>query len=221
MTVSSLQISCVGMEDELANSLVPLVAAAGRALDMARDVSGVRVCGDDMPGEGDAWYRLQPGSGADELPELLLFCHPACFRCQDLAGDSLTPKRPVWKLSSASELEQDATEMEFSAHRSAIFMHHHLLTARDLLRGDVVGRNLPVGLTEAFSEVWAVGVDGRLARQGLPGFPLAERRGRFARVFSPAGILLPGHWQVFESLWDGALTDQKDVLDVVKRLPRL
>lgn len=221
MTVPSLQVSCMGMHDELAESLAPLAVAAARALEMARDVSGIRICGDDMPGEGGAWYRLQPGSGADELPVLVLFCHPGCFGRQDLAGDSLNPKRPIWEISPAPEMEPGDTGIELSAPRSAIFLHHHLLTARDLLRGEVVGRNLPGVLTEAFTEAWAVGVDGRLSRQGLPGFPLAERRGRFARVFSPAGILLPDHWQVFESLWDGALSDQRDVLSVVKRLPRL
>jgi hypothetical protein len=95
------------------------------------------------------------------------------------------------------------------------------LTARDLTRGEVVGRNLPATLAEAFSEAWAVGVDGRLVRRGLPGFPLAERRASFARVFSPGGILLPDHWQVFQSLWDGAISNQKDVVGVLKWLPRL
>ncbi len=221
MTVPSLQVSCAGMEDDLVGALVPLAEAAAKALGMVRDISGILICGDDMPGDGGPWYRLQPGSGADELPGLVLFCHGGCFGRQDRAGNSLNPPPAVWELSAVPEVEPEEEEMEFSAERSSIFLHHHLLTARDLVRGEVVGRNLPVGLTEAFTESWAVVVDGRLARQGLPGFPLAERRGRFAQVFSPAGILLPDHWQVFESLWDGALPSQQDVLDVVKRLPGL
>ncbi len=221
MTGPSLQVSCVGMADELVVSLTPVVVAAARALDLAGDVSSLSICGDDMAGDGDAWYRLQPGAAGDDLPELVLFCHAGCFGCLDRAGESLKPGKPVWELSPASEVESCDNAVEFSAERSAIFLHHHLLTARDLVRAEVVGRHLPVGMTEAFTEAWAVGVDGRLARQGLPGFPLAERRGMFAGVFAPAGILLPDHWQVFEALWDGALFLQKDVLDVVKRLPRL
>ncbi|MCK9994937.1 MAG: hypothetical protein KAH56_01515 [Candidatus Krumholzibacteria bacterium] len=221
MTVPPLQVSCVGMPDDLVVALAPLVEVAAKALDMGRDVSGVRICGDDMPGDDGPWYRLQPGSHAGELPELILFCHGGCFGRRDRAGNSLNPPPAIWEQSPAPEVELSEGMMGFSAERSAIFLHHHLLTARDLVRGDVVGRNLPAGLTEAFTESWAVVVDGRLVRQGLPGFPLAERRGRFAQVFSPAGILLPDHWQVFESLWDGALSSQQDVLDVVKKLPGL
>jgi len=209
------------MGGDLIVGLAPLAEAAAKALDMVRDISGILICGDDMSGDGEPWYRLQPGSGEDELPVLVLFCHGGSFGRQDQVGDSLNPPPAVWELSPAPELDPEEEEMEFSAERSAIFLHHHLLTARDLVRGDVVGRNLPAGLTEAFTESWAVCVDGRLARKGLPGFPLAERRGRFAKVFSPAGILLPDHWQVFESLWDGALSGQQEVLDVVKRLPGL
>ncbi len=221
MTGPSFKVSCVGMADDLAAVLIPLAESAGKALDLARDVSGLRICGDGLPGDDGAWYRLQPGSGPDELPVLVLFCHGGCFGRPERTTDSVYPPRAVWEQSPAPVGEPGGAETEFSAVHSAIFLHHHLLTARDLVRGDVVGRNLPPGLVEAFAEAWAVCVDGRLARQGLPGYPLAERRGRFGRVFSPAGILMPDHWQVFQSLWDGALLNQKDVLGVVKRLPGL
>ena len=211
----------MGMADDLAASLVPVAEAAGKALDLVRDVSGIRICGDDIPGQDSAWYRLQPGPGPDDLPVLVLFCQGACFGRGEWATESVKPLPPVWVLSRVPAGESPEAGMEFSAERSSIFLHHHLLTALDLVRGDVVGWDLPAGVTEAFSEAWAVYVDGRLARRGLPGYPLAERRSRFARVFSPAGILLPDHWQVFQSLWDGALANQKDVLEVVKRLPGL
>lgn len=32
---------------------------------------------------------------------------------------------------------------------------------------------------------------------------------------------MPHHWQIFQALWDGALDTQKDVLAVVRQLPRL
>ena len=221
MTGLSLRVSCMGMADDLAASLVPVAEAAGKALDLVRDISGIRICGDDLPGQDSAWYRLQPGPGPDDLPVLVLFCQGACFGIGEWATDSVQPPPAVWELSRMPARESRETGMGFSAERSSIFLHHHLLTAHDLVRGDVVGRDLPVGAPEAFSEAWAVYVDGRLARRGLPGYPLAERRGRFARVFSPAGILLPDHWQVFQSLWDGALASQNDVLNAVKRLPGL
>jgi len=221
MTGLSLQVTCMGMAADLAASLTPQAEAAGKALDLVHDVSGIQICGDDLPGQDSAWYRLQPGAALDDLPVLVLFCHGTCFGRGEWRNDSINPPPAVWELSPPPAGEPGDAGTVFSAERSSIFLYHHLLTARDLVRRAVVGRDLPVGLIEAFSEAWAVYVDGRLARWGLPGYPLAERRGRFAEVFSPAGILLPDHWQVFQSLWDGALPNQKDILDVVKRLPGL
>jgi hypothetical protein len=221
MTDPPIRVSITNLAENLAAALTPLVTTAGQVLELAQDVSGIRICGDGLPGEDGVWYRLQPGSGPDDLPVLVLFCHGACFGPLVRVSDSVNPPREIWEQSPVSGAEPDGAEADFSAERSAIFLHHHLLTARDLARGEVVGRNLPAGLAEAFAEAWAVGVDGRLARKGLPGFPLAERRFSFAKVFSPAGILLPDHWQVFQSLWDGAISDQKDVLGVLKWLPGL
>jgi len=216
-----LRVSFTNLAENLAASLTPLVASAGQALDLARYVSGIRICADDLPGEDGVWYRLQPGSDPDQLHVLVLYCHGGCFGPLVRVSDSVYPPREIWEQPPVSGAEPGGAAAVFSAERSAIFLHHHLLTARDLARGEVVGRNLPAGLAEAFAEAWAVGVDGRLARKGLPGFPLAERRSSFAKVFSPAGILLPDHWQVFQSLWDGAISDQKDVLGVLKWLPGL
>jgi hypothetical protein len=221
MNIASLQISCTGIDDDLVALLTPLASAAGKALDLGRDVSGVRICGDDLPGEDGVWYRLQPGSGPEDLPVLDLYCHGACFGRREREFDSVYPAREVWEQSPPPAGEPSGGEARFSRERSSIFLHHHLLTARDLVRGAVTGRDLPPELAEAFTEAWAVCVDGRLVRKGLPGYPVAERRGRFAQVFSPAGILLPDHWQVFQSLWDGALPLQQDVLGVLKRLPGL
>ena len=64
-------------------------------------------------------------------------------------------------------------------------------------------------------------VDGRLERSALPGYDQARRRGRFSRLFSSAGILMPGHWQIFQSLWDGGLAGAGEVLAAVRQLPRL
>ena len=57
--------SIMGMADGLSAVLTPLTEAAGKALDLVRDVSGIRICGDDLPGMDSAWYRLQPSLSTD------------------------------------------------------------------------------------------------------------------------------------------------------------
>jgi hypothetical protein len=220
MTNPPFQVTCLGLPDPWTDAVVQVASDAEAALGLSGDFSGLRLCADDLPGSGNAWYRVGPGTVADAAPVLVLFCHRDCFGPAARPGGAVDPPRPVWEQTPAPP-SAAGSPVVFDAERAAVFLHHHLLMARDLVRGDIVGRNLPAALAEAFTEAWAVTVDGRLARQGLPGFPLAERRGRFALVFSPAGILLPDHWQVFQSLWDGALQGQKEVLDVVKRLPGL
>jgi hypothetical protein len=220
MSTSPFQVTCLGLPDRWSGGLMPVAGRAADALGLAEDFSGLRICADDMPGPGDAWYRLEPGPEADDLPLLVLFCHGTCFGPAARPGGAVESPRPIWELAPAPG-KAEKLQVKFNEERAAVFINHHLLMARDLVRGDIVGHSLPVALVEAFTEAWAVTVDGRLSREGLPGFPLAERRGRFARIFAPAGILLPDHWQVFQSLWDGALRGQKEVLDVVKRLPGL
>ena len=73
MTPSSLKVDCVGLSDELAAALVPLTESAGLALDLCEDFSGIRIYGDDLPGDDDAWYRLEAPAGAGDLPVLGLF----------------------------------------------------------------------------------------------------------------------------------------------------
>lgn len=221
MTAPSLRVKCVGMTPDLSEGLVPLVDSAGRVLDLGENFSEIRIYGDDLPGDDDAWYRLEAPTGPDELPVLSLFCHGDCFNPSARPLDAVRPSPAIWEQSPAPHEDSSGAPMDFSPERAAMFLHHHLLTAKDVVCGEVVGQNLPAKWAEAFAEAWSVNVDGRLARRGLPGYPLAERRGRFARIFSLAGILLPDHWQVFESLWDGALPSQRDVLEVVKRLPGL
>ncbi len=221
MAAPSFSVECVGMVRDLSEALVPLAKSAGMALGLTEDFSGIRIYGDDLPGNDDAWYRLEEGPGPNELPIMSLYCHDNCFNPSARTKAAVRPAPEIWEQSPAPVEVSHAAQEAFSGERAAIFLHHHLLIARDVVREDVVGRNLPAKWAEAFAEAWAVYVDGRLTHWGLPGYPLAERRDRFARFFSVAGILLPDHWQVFESLWDGALGDQRDVLGVVKRLPGL
>jgi len=113
------------------------------------------------------------------------------------------------------------TESDFSLERTDFFLNHHFLTVADLCGDSLTGDEIPVHLAEAFDAAWAVSVDGRLERLHLPGYPMAERRGHFSRLFSSAGILLPEHWHIFQSLWDGAVAGQTAILGVTRLLPRL
>jgi len=220
MTTDSFSITTVGLDADLDAAVVALVETAARDLGLGQEMTGIRITADDLPGAEGAWFRLGPGPGEGTLPVLDLFCPPDSFGPAGRASHAVRPGQPVWDQTPLRP-EDHESRIELAPGRAAMFLYHHLLTARDLVRGELVGRNLPASLAEAFTEAWAAYVDGRLGRMGLPGYPLDQRRLRFARIFSPAGILLPDHWQVFQSLWDGALTNQKDVLGAVKRLPGL
>jgi hypothetical protein len=100
-------------------------------------------------------------------------------------------------------------------------LHHQLLWAGDVLRGELRATDVPTSLVEGFAAAWAVTVDGRLARLDLPGYGLVDRRGRFSRLFSTAGVLMPDHWASFQELWDGLVARPRDVVGLVRRLPRL
>ena len=154
MTGPSLQVSCVGLADGLAAELIPLAESAGLALELASHVSGIRICGDDLPGEGGFWCRLEPGSRPDELPVLVLFCHGGCFGLRKPFSDSVYPPRAVWEQSPAPVEEFDGDDAGFSGERSAVFLHHHLLTARDIIRGDLMGRKLSAAQAEAARLTW-------------------------------------------------------------------
>ena len=131
------------------------------------------------------------------------------------------PPQEIWKQVPAPVAEPFLDPAEFSPERTDVFLHHHLLTVADLWGGKVAVHDVPDHLAEAFGAAWAVAVDGRLNRLQLPGYPMPERRSRFSRLFSVAGILLPDHWQIFQALWDGGLVDQRAILGVARQLPRL
>ena len=76
-------------------------------------------------------------------------------------------------------------------------------------------------LVEAFQEAWLVTVDGRMQREALPHLSAAERRMRFLRLFSPAGVLTPNHWAIFNGLWEGRIAEEAEVLAKVRLLPPL
>lgn len=213
-----VRILCDGVPAGLAALVTPRLEAAARTLELSRFVTGVHLCLDDLPGGGGAWYQREDGPDGAVLR---LYCHPDDLARRLPGGETSLLTREVWEQAPAPRDEDffDAGATDLS--RADAFLHHHLLTATDIFQGRVDSRDLTLAVAEAFTAVWAVGVDGRLERAGLPGFSLQERRGRFSRLFSAAGILLPDHWQIFQAVWDGALATQKDILTVVRQLPRL
>lgn len=209
------------MPPDLWQLVDPILAAALTALVLDSEFSAVRISADDLPGDDECWYGLLPGPVGDTRPVLVLSCHLDAFCRHRPLQTTVRPPQAVWEQAAAPRHETLPTAAEYSADRAAIFLHHHLQTVADLRRGGLKGVEVPPHLSEAFAAAWSVVVDGRLGRLHLPGYPIPERRGRFSRLFSPAGILLPEHWQIFQSLWDGALDGPSAVLAVVRLLPRL
>jgi|GEM_PF-1009847 len=205
----------------LAPLLARLVETVVLDLDLAGDLSAVAVVADDFPEPGGAWFSFAPGTAGDPRPALQLFCHPERFCRPSPRTRTILPEREIWEQAWSPTSAPGFDVDEFSSHRSGQFLYHNLLTAQDLVRGDLPRDGIGSDRIEAFSAVWAVTVDGRLERAGHGGYDLAERRGRFSRLFSTAGVLLPDHWQIFQSLWDGGLAGWREVLAVTDRLPRI
>jgi hypothetical protein len=190
-------------------------------LALANDFAAVVVCADELPGEHNVWYGLGRAAGDVTGRQVTIYCSAQEFLKSDRSREAGHPPTAVWEQFDAPAGERARGPEAFSAKGTDCLLHHHLLVVQDLARNAVIPETIPANLIQAFEASWATGADGRLARAGLPGFSLTERRSLFSALFAPAGILLPDHWQIFESLWDGALTEQRDVLAVVRQLPRL
>ncbi len=209
-------------EDEpLAAQLRSLSAAAAERLQLARLLGGLTLCLDDIAADERIWLTAAPParrSEEGERPRLTLYFHPDQF-LQDRApmGPSSPSLRP-WELARPPAAGGGAPAV-FSLRKAERILYHQFLLVRDLCDGTVDPRRVPRALAEAFQEAWAVTLDGRLRRQMLPGFSLAERRRRFFRVFSAGGVLLPQHWQIFHALWESEDVEQEGLLDLLKRLP--
>ena len=221
MAAGDTVLQTEGLPAPLWKVVEPRLAATLVALKMEEAFGTVRLSGDDLPGDEDAWYAIVPPTAEAPGPVLNLTCHPDAFCRHRPLKSTVYPAQEIWKQIAAPLAEPFLDPAEFSAERTDVFLHHHLLTVSDIRRGKLVAADIPSHLTEAFAAAWAVAVDGQLNRRHLPGYPMAERRGRFSRLFSAAGIMLPDHWQIFQALWDGGLEGQKAVLGVARQLPRL
>jgi hypothetical protein len=213
-------ITCTGLDPALADLVADTARQAVAGVGLAGALGRLEICADDLPGAAEAWLALRR-ERAGGPPALVLYCHPEVFGAPRPATGTVFPPRAVWDRPDPAAAEPPLTAALFSRARAAAFLHHHLQWAADTVAGTLRPDQVPASLTEAFSACWAVHVDGRLARRDLPGFPLGERRGRFSRLFSTGGILMPDHWKSFQDLWDGRFERPREVVAVARSLPPL
>jgi hypothetical protein len=210
---------CVACAPALAELVLPRLIAAVRNLELAQELAAVTVCCDDLPDGDDGWLRLEPEAAPGRVRRLTIYCAPRVFDEHSRGG--VTPAPAVWEQFAAPRDDTAVAPDRFSPAETNAFLHHQLAIVADLLRGRLLPDLVPSSLAEAFAAAWDVAVDGRLERSGLPGYDQARRRGRFSGLFASAGILMPGHWQIFQSLWDGGLESQAEVQAAVRHLPGL
>jgi hypothetical protein len=220
-----LELLCEGLGGNLCSHILPHLKMAAESLDLAADFFTFKIVLDDLAPLSDVdepWLRLvDPGDPNDKRLAGTLFCSETSFCSNFPLRSGVFPPVEVWDQAPAPGGDGLFESGVFSNTEAALFLHHELLLAQDLARGEVVPATIPSGDIEAFASAWAVVIDGRLARRGLPGYQMAQRRSRFSRLFSSAGVLMPNHWQIFQSLWDGGVSDGKGVLASIRLLPRL
>ncbi len=192
--------------DPLAELVRPVAAAAAERLGLPALVPELTLCLDDIAADERVWIEAGP--------PLTIYLHPGQL-LRDLPEPGDLPPAVVWEWRRPGLAEPAP---DFSRAKAERFLHHQLLLLRDLQDGTLVPERVPTAAADAFQEGWAVTVDGRLRRERLPGFPVAERRRRFSRVFASGGVLLPEHWRVFHVLWEEA-PPQGEVLRLIGLLP--
>jgi len=214
----TLVLTCRCCAQDLSDVLLPLLGTAARNLGLEELLAEVVLCVDDLPADDAGWLRID--SVAERTrPRLTLYCGCAVLTACSPGGPPAGTEAYVWELTAPEPTAVEAADLDEGT--ALAFLHHQLLLARDLLRRELEPQVVPAGLTETFAAVWDVTLDGRLDREGLPGYTLETRRARFSNLFSSASVLMPHHWQIFQSLWEGGLVSQSDVLAAVRQLPRL
>jgi hypothetical protein len=208
-----MQVRCLPEEMELAALVRGPAGEAARALSLPRYLLELSIWLDDIAPDERVWLdlRLRPGGGTATL-----YLHPS----QLLLDRPLTPAVTApWDLRRPAVGGDEQVSAGFSRPKADRVLHHQFLALRDLCEGSVRPGRLPAAAAEGFQELWAVTVDGRLRRLGLPGFSAAERRRRFSRTFASHGVLLPAHWRIFHELWEVARVEQERLLAWLRQLP--
>ncbi len=217
-----LDLRCQSMGETLCVHVRPCFESAARSLNLAADFISFEIVADDSPDAEEPWLHLEISGVPDTNQNRgTLFCSENAFYSFQSATSTVFPQTEVWDQARAPQEQVPFDPSLFSLKQTEKFLHHELLMALDLVQKKIIPKEIESHLVESFSAAWAVVVDGRLSRRHLPGFSLAERRARFSRLFACAGVLLPGHWNIFQSLWDGAVDSTEEVLASIRHLPRL
>ncbi len=211
-------VEVVGLVPDLAAKVVEIGQQALLALGASGPTVNFLLAVDDSANDGLPWYGLQ-GRGPEQV--LVIYCSQSDFQEPQPLASALTSGVQVWEQLPPPAVSPTEDSHLFSESIAERFLYHQLVFAGDLLHGNIDTGLLPVSLNVAFQSAWSVTVDGRLEKWALPGYPLYLRRGIFSRLFAGSGILLPSHWHIFQTLWEGGLGTQNAVLEAVKQLPRL
>ena len=203
----------------LADLLRPVARSAAERLGLADRLDRLSLVPDAMIADDRGWLRLE--WGAERRHSLTLWFHPDQIQQDRLGHGAARPVSQDWTLAPAPKHEEPLAAEDFSLPNTQRFLFQQLLLVQDILDGRLHTDTIAPSLVEAFQEAWLVTVDGRLQREGLPHLSAGERRMRFLRLFSPAGVLTPNHWSIFNKLWEGAVADESEVLAKVRLLPPL
>jgi hypothetical protein len=221
----TVQVICLPEEHPLAPVLQPLAAAAARRLELPDHLAALTLCLDDIAPDDRVWFSFGSGDATarGEAPpvRLTLYLHPDLVTRDRPASLSVMPAVMDWEQHQPPADAAGEGAEDLSRAKAERFLYHHLLFVRDLRQGRLTRLGVPRRHLEALQELWAITVDGRLRHWNLPGYSAAERRRRFLRVFSVAGVLLPEHWQIFHELWEEEEIGAKRLLHMLERLPRL
>jgi hypothetical protein len=221
--LAGLELICSGLSNEFSTLVGNQLESAAQSLNLADEFRSVEVCADDFSGQDGVWFGFHPPvEGAEDTRAMAtLYCSAEVFCRPRPSSSGIFPGVEIWEQLPGLQWEPGFDFGEFSVPEAERFLHHNLLLVQDLVLQRFVPSVIPESQVQAFASAWSVTVDGRLSRKGLPGYSLSHRRGRFSGLFSSAGVLLPGHWDIFQSLWDGALTLSSEVLSACRQLPRL
>ena len=203
----------------LADLLRPVAQSVVEQLDLADRLDRLSLVPDAMTADDRGWLSLE--RRAEGRHRLTLWFHSDQVR-QDRPGHGAA--RPLsldWTLAPTPREEEPLAAADFSLPNTQRFLFQQLLLVKDILDERLHPDAIPPSLVEAFQEAWLVTVDGRLQREGLPHLSAGERRMRFIHLFSPAGVLTPNHWTIFNKLWEGAVAEEEAVLAKVRLLPPL
>lgn len=203
----------------------PLVTPLRRAaetvlahLELTETIAKTELVVDDFAVDERGWFRLERHG---DRWGLSLWFHPDHV-LQDRPGRGASrANRRDWDLGPLPMPDPEPTATDFSLLNAQRYLYQQFLLADDVVKGRVDPAAVPRTLVEGFQEAWLTTVNGRLQRRGLPHSSASERRVSFMRLFSPAGILTPAHWALFNGFWDGTAADQDKVLASVRLLPAL